>query len=1162
MIPNAMRFFLHTLAALALLLGALIAPLAVAEPASTQKTTTPAGAARLTSDQAIAVATNDLEATADGYRLRHPRHTATFTADGLQFAPRHSGLEWAWRLTFVGAGDTPLAGVAIGPVPPTRQAQGVTYPRGGLEERYLALKGSLEQQFVLPGPLSLDGADLVIVGAVACAGAFAETADGWLWRTSESGVHLGHVRVYDARGTLLPATMAVTANATRIVVDGAALAGAAYPVTVDPEIGANDFRISFMGHDTQFDADNPAVAYNSTANQYLVVWSGDDNTGSLADNEFEIFGQLVNAATGARMGSNFRISDMGPDGDSQYGAHYPAVVYNGTAHEYLVVWWGDDDTAPLVRSEYEIFGQRLSFSGAQIGTNDFRISRMGPDGNASYSARNPAVVYNCTNNQYLVVWYGDDDAGPLVDGEDEIFGQRLDADGNPVGTNDFRISDLGPDGNTAYDAITPAVVYNSLTREYLVVWRGDDVTAPLVDGEYEVFGQRLLATGAPVGTNDFRISDMGPDGDTHYAAHAPAVVYNSTANQYLVVWLGDDNTAPLVDGEYEVFGQRLNATGTPIGTNDFRISRMGPDGNANYSAYAPAVACNSTEDEYLVVWYGDDNTGGLVDGENEIFGQRLSASGTEVGTNDFRLSDMGPDGASYAAQTPAAAYSSWVNEYVVVWSGDDDIAPLVSEEYEIFGQRLDAGGAETGTNDFRLSDMGGDTGFDAHESAVAYNSTANQYLVVWYSDHNASLLADEEFEIYGQRVDAATGALLGPNFRISDMGPDGNAAYDAYDPAVAYNSQANEYLVVWYGDDDTAPLVDGEFEIFGQRLDAGGAQVGTNDFRISDVGPDGNTGCGATNPAVAYNSTANEYLVVWSGDDTTPPLADNEWEVFGQRLDASGTQVGANDFRLSDMGPDGSASHDAYAPAVAYNSTNNEYLVVWEGDDGTAPLVDEETEIFGQRLDAGGVAVGTNDFRISDMGPDGDPAYDAYEAAVAYNSTSNDYLVVWYGDDDTALSVDEEFEIYGQRLDASGAQIGTNDFRISDMGPDGNADYEAECPAVSYNRTGNGYLVVWYGDDDIAPLVDDEYEIFGQQVSASGAVVGPNDVRLSDMGPNGNTAYGVYSPAVASSSQTNEYLVVWHGDDNTPPLVDGEYEIFGQRFAGSCWLYLPLVLRQ
>jgi hypothetical protein len=67
---------------------------------------------------------------------------------------------------------------------------------------------------------------------------------------------------------------------------------------------------------------------------------------------------------------------------------------------------------------------------------------------------------------------------------------------------------------------------------------------------------------------------------------------------------------------------------------------------------------------------------------------------------------------------------------------------------------------------------------------------------------------------------------------------------------------------------------------------------------------------------------------------------------------ANGAEIGANDFRLSDMGPDGDANYDAWNPAVAYNNTTNEYLAVWSGDDDTGRLVDEEYEIFGQRLDA------------------------------------------------------------------------------------------------------------------------------------------------------------------------------------------------------------------
>ncbi len=261
------------------------------------------------------------------------------------------------------------------------------------------------------------------------------------------------------------------------------------------------------------------------------------------------------------------------------------------------------------------------------------------------------------------------------------------------------------------------------------------------------------------------------------------------------------------------------------------------------------------------------------------------------------------------------------------------------------------------------------------------------------------------------------------------------------------------------------------------------------------------------------------------------------------------------------MGPDGDTAYDAQDPAVAYDSYANQYLVVWYGDDNTAPLVDNESEIFGQRLAADGAEMGANDFRISDMGPDGDTAYDAQDPAVAYNSHDHQFLVVWEGDDDTGSLVDNEYEIYGQRLTAGGVGTGTNDFRISDMGGTGNADYDAANPAVAYDSQTNEYLVVWQGDDNTAPLVDGEFEIFGQRLNATGGGVGANDFRLSDMGPDGSTAYSAAYPAVAFSSASCAYLVVWYGDDNTLPQVDGEYEIFGQRFAGSFKIYLPIVLK-
>jgi hypothetical protein len=204
----------------------------------------------VTQEQAIAAAVNELAPTADGWRLRQPHHSATFTAAGLHVTPNGGDAVWSWRLTFVGAALRPLYEAPVRALRPISDSpQTVRYPRGDLTEQYVARRDAIEQQFVIARPLPLDGADLVIAGAVASNGAFEASDAGWRWRLGDSAIALGDVRVLDALGAEIPATMAVTASTTRIVVDGHALAAAAYPVMVDPEIGANDFRLSDMGPD-------------------------------------------------------------------------------------------------------------------------------------------------------------------------------------------------------------------------------------------------------------------------------------------------------------------------------------------------------------------------------------------------------------------------------------------------------------------------------------------------------------------------------------------------------------------------------------------------------------------------------------------------------------------------------------------------------------------------------------------------------------------------------------------------------------------------------------------------------------------------------------------------------------------------------------------------
>ena len=73
-----------------------------------------------------------------------------------------------------------------------------------------------------------------------------------------------------------------------------------------------------------------------------------------------------------------------------------------------------------------------------------------------------------------------------------------------------------------------------------------------------------------------------------------------------------------------------------------------------------------------------------------------------------------------------------------------------------------------------------------------------------------------------------------------------------HEPVVAYNSTNDEYLVVW---SEMAPIGFGNYllgGVYGQRYSSVGQKEGSA-FTIFDM---------ATSPSVAYNSKANEYLVV------------------------------------------------------------------------------------------------------------------------------------------------------------------------------------------------------------------------------------------------------------------------------------------------------------
>ncbi|MDA8969011.1 hypothetical protein N9F48_02975 [Akkermansiaceae bacterium] len=1071
--------------------------------------------------QATAIAVNKISTQDEGVQLTHPRHVVDFDRDGLTFSPRLGGPVWKWQND------------SDGQVTPTQKegpSPGVHYSRGGVTEEYLARVDCVEQRFILHDP---QAADFVVSGLIACEGAFEEHPQGWLWR-SENGevVSLGGVTVFDAEGTKLPATMTVTEQSTEIFVSGEALAMASFPVTVDPEIGTNDFRVSNSVDDfaRYFQAVDPDVAYNSTQDEYLVIWRADGVVGNRLLNEYEIFGQRIDATTGELKGTpQFVISDTFDDGDTNsVYPRTPVVAYNSVADEYFAIW---------TTAFSEIRGQRLAGdTGANIG-DDFIINDDDDDGTGS-----PDVEFSPESNCFFIVWSGYQETGGLIRNEFEIFGRFVSGTGLFIGDT-IRISDMGPDGNGSYDALFPRIAYSDGGR-FLVVWEGDDLSGALDNGEQEIFGQFVDAgTRIETGPNDFRISSAGADGNTSVDAGVPSVAFDPERDQFLVVWEADTGTGGLASNENEIYGQFIaDVTGLEMGQNDFRISSFGNnDGTSADSAINPEVIYQAEEDAFVVAWSAAENVGGGTR-EDEIFAQVIDAvTGAALGANT-RMSDMGPDGDdSFGPSAPFALASGSADRVFFTWSGNDDQFDLFPEEAEIFIQlgRVDGGLIEEGANDFKISEAGsdGDNISDAFVPALVYNSSDDCYLVVWENPGAGGAFALER--IFGNRIDGSSGVRLHEDDFVIDQSTGGGSAFgENQDPAAAYNEVNNEFLVVWAGfgrnDDDFSGA---ETEIFVRRMNAASGEFLSDETRISDVGTRGNTRIDGANPDVAYDAIHNQYLVVWESDSDTGSLVNNEFEIYGQHLNGvDAAEMGLDDFRISVTSAEGNADRDATNPAVAFNGVD--FMVVWQADAGS---VDDKYEIYGRRYSGEtGFQVPTL-FTISETGSSSNASRFAENPAICASldaEADNGFLVVWQAD----LASQGDVQIHG-RYYLESAPGASSMFTISEL-----EDAAGINPACAYDPVSGNYIVVW---ETLPYGAGDSSEIRGQLLaSVSGDLVGTTNFLLSDMGPDNDPDFNAHTPMVGVNSSNGNFFTTWSGDDDQNGGIEEEFEIFGQ-FYGS-----------
>jgi hypothetical protein len=439
-------------------------------------------------------------------------------------------------------------------------------------------------------------------------------------------------------------------------------------------------------------------------------------------------------------------------------------------------------------------------------------------------------------------------------------------------------------------AADPAVATDPETGMSLVVY-----TVAVEGGfEWEVFGQRIDAAGAPVGPA-LDLTTINADADNTPDAFLvfpePAVAYSETSDTWLVVFMIDTPSASWANDKFEVFARTVTREGS-VGASRIRVSQTGLDSDVEDDGEHPHVAWNPDRDEFLVAWSSKLES---AEGD-QIQVQRMSPAGGLIGGNVDISDTEAQDGGEWRTMKPGVAYDRDAHRWLVVWFAEPSPGDSFREQ-EVFGQLLDgqvAGVSEVGPDDFRISF----TGAEDDESA------------------NAGF----------------------PN--LSGTNPP---------PRVTCDAAAQRYLVTYNGDPGAAEgLPPDEYEVWLQRVTPDGARDG-DVIRVSETGPDSSTGHGGSLPEVGYDPVARESLVVFSAEPRSGGMADNEFDVFGQRL-IGGLPAGS-DFRIAQTGPDGEELTDGTNPAVS--AMGGRYQVVWNGNPTFF-----KTEIHGDQAHVPVVSVG------------------------------------------------------------------------------------------------------------------------------------------------------------------------------------------------------------
>jgi len=397
-------------------------------------------------------------------------------------------------------------------------------------------------------------------------------------------------------------------------------------------------------------------------------------------------------------------------------------------------------------------------------------------------------------------------------------------------------TDLGPEQTISsedYDQWKPDIAYNSLHKEYLIVWHDASPIFPRA-----IMGQRVDLEGNTIAQFTIAYEDTPPRDNAR-----ASVAYDPDDDVYLVAWsrdyFGDDS-------DWDIYGRIIPWDGPSPSQAQFSIN------GATRKQWHPRIAYGGTQGEFMVTWW-TEGSGGV---HSFCSAQRIAPTGTLVGS-DITL----PFSATEERVGPDIAYNQARNEYLIVYQRMDDAGG------NIYGVRLTGAGSVIGGDHFGIA------AWPDPETVprVAASRVADEWAIVWQSADGTGDTA-----IYARRmwVDGSGANLFATPVLISDT------TSPERSPDIAAFSESREYLISF-----EARYTNLYYGILARTLNTQNTMGTEIDIRVPGTTSD------RTSSAVAASPSG--WLVAWEHDrDETPTYQDIHARAVNGPLFSDGFETG------------------------------------------------------------------------------------------------------------------------------------------------------------------------------------------------------------------------------------------------------------------------------